>query len=120
MAEAPDVDAYLAALPDDARAALKDLRARIRAIAPNAREKISYRVPSFFHDGALVAYGARPAFCSFFVQSPDLVRALGDQLAGVDVQGATIRFTPDRPIPDHIVELVVRGRLEENADRSRQ
>jgi uncharacterized protein YdhG (YjbR/CyaY superfamily) len=120
MTGAHDVDAYLAALPDDARAALSDLRARIRAIAPNASERVSYKVPAFFHDGALVSYNARPTFCSFYVQSPELVRALADELAGLDVRGSTIRFSPERPLPDRVVELVVRGRLEENADRSRQ
>lgn len=120
MTRSRDVDAYLAALPEDARAALGDLRARIRAIAPNASERVSYRVPGFFHDGALVSYDARPTFCSFYVQSPELVRALADELSGLDVRGATIRFAPDRPLPDRVVELVVRGRLAENADRSRQ
>ena len=117
MPDAPDVDAYLATLPDDARAALTDLRARIRALAPDATERIAYQVPAFFHGGALVSYGARPGFCSLFVQSPDLVRRLADQLTDVEVRGATIRFAPDRPLPDRVVELVVRGRLEENAAR---
>ena len=119
MAEAPDVDAYLATLPDDARAALSDLRARIRVLVPDATERIAYQVPAFFHDGALVSYGARPAFCSLFVQSPDLVRRLADQLADVEVRGATIRFAPGRPVPDDVLELVVHGRLAENAARRR-
>lgn len=119
MAGSPDVDAYLDALPEDARNALDGLRARIRALVPDATERIAYQVPAFVHDGPLVSYGARPDFCSFFVQSPDLVRRLADQLSDVDVRGATIRFTPDRPLPDRVIEIVVRGRLEENAARRR-
>ena len=111
------VDAYLDALPPDARTALTELRARIRALAPDATERIAYQVPAFFHDGALVSYGARPGFCSLFVQSPALVARLVDELAGCTVKGATIHFAPDAPLPDAVLAGVVRGRLAENAAR---
>ena len=113
-----EVDAYLAALADDAaRRALSDLRARIRALVPDATERIAYQVPAFFQDGALVPYGARPKHCSLFVQSPALVARLAEQLAECDVKGATIHFTPERPLSDRVLELVVRERLAENAAR---
>jgi len=113
-----EVDAYLAALADDAaRRALSDLRARIRTLVPDATERIAYQVPAFFQDGALVSYGARPKHCSLFVQSPALVARLADQLAECDVKGATIHFTPERPLSDRVLELVVRERLAENAAR---
>lgn len=111
------VDAYLRALPAEARAALSDLRTRIRALAPGAIERISYRVPAFFHDGALVSYGATPGFCSLYVQSPPLVARLADELVGCTVKGATIHFSPDAPLPDAVLVAVVRGRLAENAAR---
>src|SRR5665647_2489432 len=112
------VDPYLAVLADDAaRRALSDLRARIGALVPDATDRIAYQVPAFFQGGALVSYGARPKHCSLFVQSPALVARLADQLAECDVQGATIHFTPERPLSDRVLELVVRERLAENAAR---
>jgi uncharacterized protein YdhG (YjbR/CyaY superfamily) len=114
------VDAYLQALPANARAALAELRTRIRALAPDATERIAYQVPAFFHDGALVSYGARPGFCSLYVQSPTLVARLAEELAGCTVTGATIHFTPDAPLPDAALTAVVRGRLAENAARRTQ
>jgi len=33
------------------------------------------------------------------------------------VKGATIHFTPERPLSDRVLELVVRERLAENAAR---
>ena len=108
-----DVDAYLETVPDDARAILTELRATVRALVPDATERVSYGVPTFFRNGALVSYAAQARHCSLYVQSPGLVRRLAAQLAGVGVAGATIHFTPESPLPRHIVELVVRERLAE-------
>lgn len=44
---AQEVDDFLAALPEDARAALEKLRKAIRSAAPEATEKVGYGVPSF-------------------------------------------------------------------------
>jgi uncharacterized protein YdhG (YjbR/CyaY superfamily) len=114
------VEAYLAALPDDdVRRALTDLRARIRAVVPDATERIAYQVPAFFQAGPLVSYAAMTHHCSLLVQSPPLVARLAPQLTGVKVKGATLHFQPDEPLPDGVVELVVRERLAENLARKR-
>lgn len=44
-APAQTIDDYLAAVPEDARAALEKLRKTIRAAAPKATEVISYQIP---------------------------------------------------------------------------
>jgi uncharacterized protein YdhG (YjbR/CyaY superfamily) len=41
------VDDYLAAVPEQPRAALEALRATIRAAAPEATEQISFGMPAF-------------------------------------------------------------------------
>ncbi len=114
-----DVDAYLANQPEDVRRALQDLRELIRSIAPEARELISYQVPTFAQDGMLVGYGAATKHCSLFTMSPPLVRRLSEQLRGVTVSGATLHFTPDEPLPADVVRLVVTERIQENAARKR-
>ena len=41
------IEEYIAALPEEQRAALEELRRTIRAVAPGATEAISYQIPSF-------------------------------------------------------------------------
>src|SRR6185437_2764559 len=54
-----DVDAYLAKVPEPARTTLGKLRATIRSVVPSeATEQLSYGMPAFHYNGALVAYGA--------------------------------------------------------------
>ena len=59
MAGPTSVEDYLAALPQEARAALEKLRKTIRAAAPEATETISYQMPTFKDNGRfLVSYAA--------------------------------------------------------------
>ena len=50
----PRIDAYIAAAPPDRRPLLEELRAAIRAAAPEAEETISYGMPAFARHGTLV------------------------------------------------------------------
>jgi len=109
---AAEVDAFLAAQPPDIRAALERLRRVIAAAAPDAVESINYGVPAFKYRGRpLVSYGAGNYHCSFYVQSPAVMDAHRDVLAGRHTSKGTIRFTPDAPLPDALVSTLVRARM---------
>jgi uncharacterized protein YdhG (YjbR/CyaY superfamily) len=115
MAErSPEIDAYLAAVPDGARAALEDLRATIAEVAPDALEALAYGVPAFRYRGRpLVSFGAARSHCAFYVQSPALMDAHRDELAGYDTSKGTIRFQASQPLPRELVTMLVRGRMAE-------
>jgi uncharacterized protein YdhG (YjbR/CyaY superfamily) len=117
MPKPTNPDEYLAALPDDKRAALEELRRTIRAAAPGAEECISYSLPAFRQNGPLVGYGATAKHCAFYLMSGSTVEAHRDQLAGYDTSKGTIRFAPDRPLPAELVHTLVRARIAENARR---
>jgi uncharacterized protein YdhG (YjbR/CyaY superfamily) len=110
-------DEFLAALPDDKRSALQALREVIRDAAPQAEECISYSLPAFRLDGALVAYGAGANHCAFYPMSGGMVEAHRDELAGYDTSKGTIRFAPDRPLPEALVRKLVQARIAENQAR---
>jgi uncharacterized protein YdhG (YjbR/CyaY superfamily) len=113
------VDDYLASVPGDVRAALLKLRKTIRAAAPKATEEISYQVPTFKHNGGLVAYAAFPDHCSFFVMSTEVMRTLADELERYPVGKGSIRFPPDKPLPASLVKKLVKARVAENEARGR-
>ena len=50
------IDAYIAQFPPGVQERLQALRAAIREAAPDAAEKISYRMPTFYLHGNLVHF----------------------------------------------------------------
>lgn len=109
--------AFLDGLPEAQRQALEHLRRVIIAAAPEAEEYVGYGIPAFRQDGALVSFGAARHHCAFYVQSPAVMDALAAELAGLDTSKGTVRFTPDKPIPDALVTRLVAARLAENRAR---
>jgi uncharacterized protein YdhG (YjbR/CyaY superfamily) len=112
------VDDYLAALPEDVRAALASLRMTIRAAAPQATEVISYQIPTFRLNGHLVGFAALENHCTFHVMSPAVLRAHAAELVNYKTGKASIRFTADRPLPAALVKKLVKARSAENAKGS--
>lgn len=107
-----EIDARLAALPADQRAALEALRRTIAAAAPEAEEGISYGMPAFrYHGRALVSYAAFRAHCSFFPMSSELIELHREELAGFSTAKGTLRFTPAHPLPADLVARIVRERM---------
>lgn len=115
---AKSVDAYLARLPDEKRAALERLRKQILAAAPKATQTISYGIPTFVHAGNLVHMAAFKAHCSFFPGSGGVTMALASDLEGYKMAKGTIQFTPGKPIPAALVKRIVRMRVAENEARA--
>ncbi|HYX11353.1 MAG TPA: DUF1801 domain-containing protein [Candidatus Acidoferrum sp.] len=118
MATPNSIEEYLAALPEEQRAALAKLRKTISAAAPKATEKISYAMPAFEQDGRfLVSYAAFKDHCSFYPASAAVMEALGEELEPYFSGKGTLRFQADEPIPAALVRKIVRVRLQENTAR---
>jgi uncharacterized protein YdhG (YjbR/CyaY superfamily) len=112
------VDAYLAGLPEDRRAAMEDLRRTIRAAAPAATEAISYNMPAFRLDGHFfVSYEAFKRHYSLFPWTDGMVEELGDAIKPYAVGKGTLRFPADEPIPLDLVRRIIEIRLREFAPR---
>jgi uncharacterized protein YdhG (YjbR/CyaY superfamily) len=116
VTDSPTVEEYLAAQPDERRAALEQIRAAIRQVAPAAAERISYRMPAFELDGRiLVWYAAFARHYSIFPATDALRQQLGDRLTPHLSGRGTLRFAADQPLPLRLIEDIVRVRLDELA-----
>lgn len=121
MAAPTSVEDYLAAVPEEPRAALEKLRRTIKAAAPDATETISYQMPAFKDDGRfLVSYAAFKDHCSLFPASHAVTEAYGEELRPYLSGKGTIRFTVEMPLPTALVTKIVEARIEENAALTRR
>lgn len=115
MADKPKtVEEYLAALSDEKREALEALREIIKEATPQADEGFVYGVPGFRYKGkALVAIAAFKKHCSFYPLSPAIITTFSKELEGYSTAEGTIRFQPDKPLPDELVRKIVEARMKE-------
>ncbi|AUZ33786.1 hypothetical protein C3B78_04455 [Arthrobacter sp. PGP41] len=109
-----DVDDSLAALDEPERSSLQRVIAAARRVIPEAEEGRSYGMPALKVDGKpLIGVAAAAKHLSIFPFSPEVVDAVAPRLAGFSLSKGTVRFTPDHPVPEEVVEEMVRLRLAE-------
>ena len=114
------MDDYLADLQPTQKVALECVRAVVAGLAPNAEEGTSYGVPAFLLAGRpLLGFSAAKRHLSIFPFSPAAVEAVRERLDGFDLSKGTIRFSPDRPVPDDVLADLVRSRTPEDAPPKR-
>jgi uncharacterized protein YdhG (YjbR/CyaY superfamily) len=112
MAAGP-VDKHIAAASPEARRILQELRAIVRAAAPEATERISYGVPTFDLNGHhLVHFGGYAKHVSFYPTASG-IEAFRQELGSYVTGRGTVQFPLDRPLPADLVRRVVESRVRE-------
>jgi uncharacterized protein YdhG (YjbR/CyaY superfamily) len=107
------IDAYIAQFPQAVQVRLHELRAVVREAAPDATEKISYGMPTFYLDGNLVHFGAFKHHIGFY-PVPSGIAAFQAELAPYKQSKGAVQFPHDQPLPLDLVARIVRFRAEEN------
>ncbi len=107
-----EVDERLAALPEPQRRTLQALRELIQAEVPEARDAITYGIPGFTLRGrSFLAYNAWKEHCALYPMRDEVAAEFASELQEFSFDKGTIRFTPDRPLPEAVVRAIVRMRL---------
>jgi len=107
------IDEYIQAFPEDLQDKLKALRKTIHAAAPEADEKISYRMPTFHLKGNLVHFAAFRSHIGFY-PAPSGILAFKKELAGYRSSKGAVQFPIDRPLPLALIARIVKFRVAEN------
>ena len=108
------VDDALADLAEPDRGCLQHIIGIARSVAPDATEGTSYGMPALkLDDKPLVGVVAAARHLSLFPFSPAVVEAVADRLEGFSLSKGTLRFTAEHPLPDDVVEDIVRLRQAE-------
>jgi len=108
------IDRYIGAFPGPVQGILNELRAAIKAAAPQATEKISYQMPTYFYRGNLVHFAAYEKHIGFY-PTPSAIAAFQDELKRYKGAKGSVQFPIDEPLPLDLIRRMVRFRLEENS-----
>jgi uncharacterized protein YdhG (YjbR/CyaY superfamily) len=101
------VDAYISTFPPDVQTVLQTARDTIRAAAPDAKESISYQIPTFSINGRPVVYLAGWKKHISLYPMPELDETLGSQLAPYSSGKGTAKFGLGKPIPHELITILV-------------
>ncbi|HJV99765.1 MAG TPA: DUF1801 domain-containing protein [Arthrobacter sp.] len=108
------VEESLAALPEPQRGSLQRVIGMARTMVPEAVEGMSYGMPALKLDGKpLIGVVAAAKHLSVFPFSPAVIDAVAGRLEGYSLSKGTIRFTPEHPLPDDVLEDIIRLRRAE-------
>jgi uncharacterized protein YdhG (YjbR/CyaY superfamily) len=111
------IDEYIAAFPPEVRGILARIRLTIAKAAPEAQQTISYRIPTFRLNGALVYFAAFKKHIGFY---PPVTGDAGLEKAVAPYAGekGNLRFPLDQPIPYALIERIVRLRVKQSLAKS--
>lgn len=110
------VDAYIRGFPPAVQAQLQAVRAAARQAAPQAEERISYRMPALFQHGVLLYYAAFKKHIGLYPPVADAaLRARAARYAGPK---GNLQLPLDEPLPLALVTAIVRSRLQANAAKA--
>ena len=107
MPAATTVDAYAAALPDEPREILNEIRRLIARRVPGVQESIRYQMPVFTIDGIYLVYvGAWKHHIGLY-PIPTLPTHLEADIAPYRTKTDTVRFLYNQPFPYDLIERLI-------------
>ena len=109
---AKSVDAYIKAAPDTVRPKLVQLRGIVKALAPDAKEGISYGMPYYKWNGALVGFAAFKNHIGFFPGA--IVGQFKAELAGYKTSKGTVQLPLEGRLPVTLVKTLIKASMERN------
>jgi uncharacterized protein YdhG (YjbR/CyaY superfamily) len=107
------IDEYIATFPPEIQTILQTVRAAIRGVVPDAEEKISYQMPTFYLHGNLVHFAAFKNHIGFY-PTPTGVEAFQERLSHFKGAKGSVQFPLDQPMPLDLIRDIVRYRVEES------
>ena len=111
------IDAYIATFPEETQIILQEIRAVIRAAAPQAEEKISYQMPTFYLHGNLIHFAAYKNHIGLY-PTPSGTEAFKAELSSYESGKGSIRFPIDQPMPLKLIDEIVRFRVRGKPQKS--
>jgi uncharacterized protein YdhG (YjbR/CyaY superfamily) len=113
------IDEYVTGFPGDVQKILQAIRTTIRKAAPDAKETISYQMPTFTLKGLLVSFAAHKNHIGLY-PAPRGSEKFNKELFPYRAAKSTVRFPLDKPVPFELIRQIVKLRVRENLRKERE
>lgn len=116
---AKNIDEYIQIFPQDIQKILEEIRETIKKTAPEATEKISYGMPTFYLEGNLVHFAAYDHHIGFYA-TPTGHEKFQKELSQYKSGKGSVQFPIEKPMPFDLIREIVKFRVEENKERAKE
>lgn len=110
------IDEYISQFPEDVQTILEKIRSVIKESAPEATERVSYQMPTFYLRGNLVHFAAYKKHIGFY-PTPSGIEAFKNELSMYKSAKGSVQFPLDKPMPYELINKIVKFRLAENSEK---
>ena len=116
--KAETIDQYIAGQNEEVQPILHRIREVIRAAAPDAKERMSWQIPTFWQGENLIHFAAFKKHISIF-PGGEAATFLADRLTEYKTAKGTIQFPLDKPIPYDLIGEIARWRVAAVMDKKK-
>jgi len=114
-----NIDEYISLFPKETQALLRQMRATIKEVAPDAEEAIKYQMPTFVLKGNLVHFAAYKNHIGFY-PVPTGIEKFKKELSAYKTSKGAVQFPLDKPLPLALIRKVVKFRVAENLKKAEE
>ncbi len=109
------IDEYIALFPAEVRDILEQVRKTIRKAVPEAQEKISWQMPTFWQNENLLHFAAAKNHIGLY-PGENAIRVFAGKLTGYKTSKGAIQFPLSEPVPYDLIAEITRFRAKENKE----
>lgn len=111
------IDYYINSFPEEIQNILTEIRTTIKEIAPEASEKISYGIPTFYLNGNLVHFAAYKNHIGFYPGASGIEKFQKEISIYKNSKG-TVQFPLKEDLPIDLIKKIVAFRVNENTSKN--
>jgi uncharacterized protein YdhG (YjbR/CyaY superfamily) len=104
---ANSIDDYIAKQPEDARPYLKQIHELLRTILPEAEERISWKMPTYWHKHNIIHFAAHAKHIGLY-PGDKAVEHFADRLKDYKTTKGAVQFPYNKPIPLELIAEIAK------------
>lgn len=111
------VETYITGFPDDVREQLFKLRTIIHKAVPEAREKMSYGMPTFYLSKNLIHFAAYKEHLGIY-PGPQAIEYFKEKLQKYKTSKGAIQFPLGKPLPKTLIQQILQFCVNQQAGKT--
>lgn len=103
---------YISTFPKETQKQLREMRAHLKKIVPNAEESLKWSIPAFTEKRVLFTYAAFKEHIGFY-PTPAAIKKFSNELKNYKTAKGSIQFPITEPLPLTLIKKIAKFRVKQ-------